>query len=113
MRLAAIVGRADVDGMLGEISAEQLSEWAAYFELEPHGPARGDLQAGIVASQIVNMLLKKGEKPATPGDFLLTFDRDGKPRKTLTPAEREERIRAALNGFIERGRLRREQQGRT
>lgn len=108
MRLAAIVGRVDVDGMLAEISAEQLSEWAAFFEIEPHGPARGDLQAGVIASQVANLFRRKGDPAANPADFLLKF---GKPKSAaLSAAEREQRIRDALMGFVERGRLRREQE---
>lgn len=109
MRLAALVGRVDVDGMLAEISSEQLVEWAAFLEIEPHGPARGDLQAGIVASQVYNLARQKGQSPATPADFLLKFNRQKPLPKTA--ADREQRIRDALTGFVERGKLRRERRG--
>ncbi len=55
--------------------AELLGEWMAYAELEPFGQMRGDLQAGIVASTMMNIYRdrKKRSQPFKPADFILTF----------------------------------------
>jgi len=34
------LGRHDVDGLLAELSSQQLAEWLAYFQLEPWGLAQ-------------------------------------------------------------------------
>lgn len=67
--------------LLRRIDAQELCDWGHYFALEPCGPERGDLQAGIVASVICNALSGKGGKTVTPGDFLLSFE-PKKPKST-------------------------------
>jgi hypothetical protein len=56
------------------VSSAELVEWRAYYELEPFGQARGDLQAGIVASTVVNLFRSEDAKPVGPSDFLLKID---------------------------------------
>lgn len=48
-----------------------MSEWRAYFELEPFGPLQEDYQAGIVATILANSNRdpKKRRNPYTPQDF--------------------------------------------
>jgi hypothetical protein len=55
------------------ISSREFAEWMAYDRLEPFGVVRGDLQAGIVASTLVNIHKKKDAAPSQPGDFILKF----------------------------------------
>lgn len=51
-RLAAMLGRLDVDAMLHEMTPEQLNEWAAAWDC---GLFREQwLQAGIVAAEVHN-----------------------------------------------------------
>lgn len=47
----------------------------AYYQLEPFGQARGDLQAGIVASAVYNVYRDPAKKsePFQPQDFVLDF----------------------------------------
>jgi len=58
--------------MLAEMTWAQLREWMAYYEMDPWGGARGDLQAAIVASTVVNASphIRKRYRAA---DFLPTF----------------------------------------
>lgn len=65
---------------------DEFCRWMHYFALEPCGPERGDLQAGIVASTIIEVLGGK----AKPGDFILTFE----PKKEKTGAELESFFRS-------------------
>jgi hypothetical protein len=44
----------------------------AYDRIDPFGTQRGDLQAGIVASTLINIFSKNGN--ATPDNFLLQFE---------------------------------------
>ena len=47
----------------------------AFYNAEPFGGERGDLQAGIVASTVANVNRdpKKKRKPYEPGDFMPEF----------------------------------------
>lgn len=56
--------------MLERMTSEELSEWHAFYKLEPFGEERADLRSGIVASILVNTNLKKGAKATTPLDFM-------------------------------------------
>jgi len=71
-----------VSEMLSRMSGQELTDWEAYYRLEPFGAERGDLQAGIVAATLVNSFQGKGAKPVQPSDFLLQFSPD--PRKAKT-----------------------------
>jgi hypothetical protein len=62
--------------VLDKHSSRELSEWAAYLQLEPHGEERADLRAGIVASTIANANRKKGGKAFKPSDFMPKFDKE-------------------------------------
>jgi len=64
-----------VGELLSRISSKELSEWMAYFQLEPFGEGRADLRMGILASLVSNMFTKKGSKRYTPKDFMPEFDK--------------------------------------
>ena len=71
-----------VGELLDRISSRELSEWMAYYMLEPFGAERDNLHAGLVAAMVhnVNRDPKRG-KAADPKDFMLQFgveeDEDG------------------------------------
>jgi hypothetical protein len=67
-RLALALGRTVAD-LLAGISSAELTEWEAYYQLEPFGELRGDLRAGIVASAIVNVMAEL-KTPLTPIAFM-------------------------------------------
>ena len=56
--------------LLARIDSRELSEWMAYYELNPFGSVRDDLQAGIVASTVANVNRGKNDKSFTPSDFM-------------------------------------------
>lgn len=60
--------------MLAEMTSAQLSEWMAFYRLEPWGEERADLRAGIVASTIANSNRGKGQKPFKPQQFMPDFE---------------------------------------
>lgn len=59
---------------MAQLTARELDEWMAYYMLEPFGETRHDLQAGIVASTVVNLFGDRKGKPLNPGDFVLFQD---------------------------------------
>ena len=56
--------------LLARIDSRELSEWMCFYNLDPFGEVRGDLQAGIVASTIANANSGKGSKTFQPADFM-------------------------------------------
>lgn len=54
-----------------EIDSAELSEWEAYYNLEPWGQPKEDIRAGIVASTIANVNRGKETKAFTYNDFIL------------------------------------------
>lgn len=61
--------------MLRHMSSRELTEWMVYEKLTgPLGPARSDLQAGIIAATIANVNRGKNQKPAKPSDFIPKWD---------------------------------------
>ncbi len=88
-RLALALGEVNVDEMLRRMPAELLGEWMAYEELEPFGQRRGDLQAGIVASTLMNIFRdrKKRSQAFKPGDFILQF---GESQAEPKPSKRKQ-----------------------
>lgn len=58
--------------LLAQTDSRELSEWMAYYRLEPWGCEVEDLRAGIIASTIANANRdpKKQRKPFQPSDFI-------------------------------------------
>jgi hypothetical protein len=83
------VGEVDVDGMLSRIPSRLLTEWVAYYGLEPFGQERENMHAGLVASAVynVNRDPKKRRKAFSPADFMLEFDSAGAPKAEKSPQE--------------------------
>lgn len=55
------------------MSSKEFSEWCAYSQLEPFGSDVLYLVGGIISSTIVNLFIKKGQKKATPSDYIPNF----------------------------------------
>jgi len=75
--------------MLGEMSSYEFQEWAAFYEIDPFGDQRGDIQAGVIASTAANLKRDKKSKPFTPQDFML-FNK--KPEYQIDESEIKRRI---------------------
>ena len=60
------------------MSSREFAEWAAYAQIEPFGPVRGDLRAGVVASVIAEVYRDpdKRAEPFTPAEFMPMFEQD-------------------------------------
>ena len=56
--------------MLARIDSNELSEWMAFYELDPFGSVRTDLNAGVIAATIANVNRGKNGKTFQPSDFM-------------------------------------------
>jgi len=65
-----------VGELLTRMSGQELTEWEAYYRLEPWGEERADLRSGVVAALISNAFRGKGGKVQKPQDFMLRFGLD-------------------------------------
>jgi hypothetical protein len=61
-----------VSELLSRVSSAELTEWMAYFRLEPWGTEPDDIRAGIIASTVANGNRdpKRQRKPFTTEDFM-------------------------------------------
>lgn len=59
--------------LLARISSRELSEWMAYYSIEPFGAERDNLHAGIIASATVNLWRDSEDEPVKPQDWQLQF----------------------------------------
>lgn len=70
-RLALALGVWDVDAMLERMSSGLLTEWEAFFRLEPWGAEVENRRFALVAATIANMLRGERTRPYKLDDFLL------------------------------------------
>jgi hypothetical protein len=54
------------------MSANEFADWVAYYQLNPFGPFRSDVQAATIASTVANANAAKGKKFRIQ-DFLPQF----------------------------------------
>lgn len=60
-----------VEQLLDEISSKELTQWFAYYSIEPFDDQRGDIRSAIVAATVANVApRKKGGRSYHPRDFL-------------------------------------------
>lgn len=75
--------------LLQRIDSYELSEWMAYYSLEPFGQDRGDIGPAIVAATVANANRVPDTPPYDLKDFLPTFELE--PEKDLqSPAWRQQ-----------------------
>ncbi len=91
-----MLGYFNVDEMLDSAPSKMLTEWRAFWNLNPQGQWRSDLRSGIVASVIanVNRDSKRKPEPFTAKDFMPDF-----MSRTETLEDKNERIKKKLLAF--------------
>lgn len=67
--LALSLGRT-VAELETSLDSDELTEWAAFYDLMPFGPTRDNMHAALVASTLVNMFKAKGTPPAKMSAFM-------------------------------------------
>ena len=58
------------DYLLKKLTSTQLKEWELYHDEEPWGEVQQFYQAGIIASTLVNLQIKKGSQPYLATEFM-------------------------------------------
>lgn len=61
--------------MLREMSARQVDEWLAFYQIEPWGLAVADFLFAHLKAVIANLFLKKGQRQIKPEKFLVWPDK--------------------------------------
>lgn len=59
-----------VSELLTRIDSAELTEWQAYYGLEPWGEEIASYRAGVIAAQIYNCAGKVTKKALSPADFM-------------------------------------------
>lgn len=69
--------------LLSRIGSDELTEWMAFYQIEPFGDFRADYRSGIVAATLANANRTKDSRAFTPEDFMpFMTDRMTKPETT-------------------------------
>lgn len=68
-RLASLLG-CTVSELLEKISSSELSEWMAFYSMEPFGFESQMLGHAVTSSTIANVNRQKGQKSYAPKDFV-------------------------------------------
>jgi hypothetical protein len=58
-----------VGDMLQRMSSAELTEWMAFYVVEPFGEEHADFRAGVIASVTANHSMSPPDKPRRPSDF--------------------------------------------
>lgn len=61
--------------LLARFGADELTEWLAFYQIEPFGDYRADVRSGVVAATFANANRGKDAKPFTPEDFMPFVER--------------------------------------
>lgn len=68
-RLGLALGKT-VKQLKKEIDSKELTDWKAYYQIEPFGVEQDYIQAGIISSVIANVNRGKNSTPYKPSDFV-------------------------------------------
>lgn len=85
--------------LLSRIDSRELSEWQAFFRLEPMPEQRADFRSGVIASVIANSNRTKNTKPFEPHDFIPDYDQA--PEKTDAKAV-QRKVKDAFQSIMTR-----------
>ena len=91
LRLALELGYANVDAMLREMTAQQFTEWIAYYQLEPFGTLMQDTEWATWKALYANAHLQKGKSSMKTKKFLL-FGEKERDASELYEIEEEEEL---------------------
>jgi hypothetical protein len=61
--------------LLARVGSDELTEWMAFYQLEPFGEMRADLRSGVVAATFANAHRTKDARAFTPEDFMPYIER--------------------------------------
>ena len=80
--------------LLNKIDSRELSEWMAFYQLEPFGEWRDDYRAGMISATLANINRGKDTKPYdVQRDFMPFYPQD-------TPRNKATELRASLGHLV-------------
>ena len=86
--------------LLHSLSAEELTEWHAYAELEPFDETRMDWRFGVLTALVANLFRGEGQAAIDPGQFVPDFAgdraRDREERRAELQEQQAEELRQTL-----------------
>lgn len=97
--IAFAFGRADVDALLDEITADEFDEWAAYLTIRPHGWQAFNMLAGRIAWAAMQ---PHSQKPVNEKRLMVRLDGESDPAKTAAWARARLEVAAARGAIRER-----------
>ena len=81
---------------MDELTSTELSEWEAYFRLEPFGEERADFRTASLSSVLMNIVLKlygkEGTKSVTPTEFMPEWDKDYEAADIEKPQPKQQSV---------------------
>jgi hypothetical protein len=80
------LGWPSVEWGLANVTCREIAEWREFYAIEPFGYVRGDLQAGVIASTVINYsgkTLKDDAPMAKPSDFVMFSERAESTNKPI------------------------------
>ncbi len=75
---------------MSQIDSREISEWQAYYSIDPFGDQRADIRMAILASAVVAPHIERGKTAPKPADFMPFPDEVIEPARTERPAHRKE-----------------------
>lgn len=98
------MGEVDVDALLARLSSRQISEWMAYYTLDPFGEERADLRMGMLMALIANVNRdpQKRKEAYTAEEFMPKFGeeykQDGPGKQDGQTWEQQKELLKAMSG---------------
>lgn len=80
-----------IGDLLSRLDSAELSEWMAFYNLEPFGPEAEAYRSSLLAAQIQNYS-GFAKKAAQPKDFMPKRDRIQTPEEQLAYVKKQARI---------------------
>ena len=80
-----------VKRLLKEIDSKELSEWMAFYNIEPFGEFRADIRSAIIACTLANCNRGKNQSAFKISDFMPKFETE---TKNQSPEEMKKLLQA-------------------
>ena len=88
-----------VKHLLATFDSRELSEWQAYFQLEPFGPWAENLNTGRILTTIRGLFKKKGSAPEKAEDLSLGYYKQPLYLTKQSPEKQKDMARQIATAF--------------
>lgn len=91
-----------VADLLSRISSREMTEWMAFYQLEPFGTNAEMVGHAITASTVYNVNRGRKNKAAKPADFMPDFESQVRPKTIDDMLAKVQAMNAMYGGVDER-----------